>query len=178
MHFCCCWHLLLKLFSMCFLLLTKGWHSERKKREKGTWTSSSFCLNFKLMNSHGKANFMVYFDNKAEKLTFQRQLEWEKLGLSKHRNTSPTLILTIVESIITYLFCFPSGNNFVLRLYSLWFRNYLRLKFKLSCFHRIMHYLTAVISDTCCCCLVAKSCLTLCDPVDCSPAGSSVHGNL
>ena len=26
-------------------------------------------------------------------------------------------------------------------------------------------------------CLVAQSCLTLCDPMDCSPAGSSVHGN-
>ena len=24
--------------------------------------------------------------------------------------------------------------------------------------------------------LVAESCLTLCDPVDCSPPGSSVHG--
>ena len=27
-----------------------------------------------------------------------------------------------------------------------------------------------------CCCLVAKSCLTLCNPVDCSPPVSSVHG--
>ena len=27
-----------------------------------------------------------------------------------------------------------------------------------------------------CCCLVAKSCLTLCDPIDCSLPGSSVHG--
>ena len=27
-------------------------------------------------------------------------------------------------------------------------------------------------------CLVAKLCLTLCDPVDCSPPGSSVHGIL
>ena len=27
-------------------------------------------------------------------------------------------------------------------------------------------------------CLVAQSCLTLCDPVDCSPPGSSVHGIL
>ena len=27
-----------------------------------------------------------------------------------------------------------------------------------------------------CCCLVTKSCLTLCDPMDCSPPGSSVHG--
>ena len=28
----------------------------------------------------------------------------------------------------------------------------------------------------CCCCLVAQSCPTLCDPTDCSPPGSSVHG--
>ena len=27
-----------------------------------------------------------------------------------------------------------------------------------------------------CCCLVAQSCLTLFDPTDCSPPGSSVHG--
>ena len=27
-----------------------------------------------------------------------------------------------------------------------------------------------------CCCLIAKSCPTLCDPMDCSPPGSSVHG--
>ena len=26
-----------------------------------------------------------------------------------------------------------------------------------------------------CCCLVLKSCPTLCDPMDCSPPGSSVH---
>ena len=29
-----------------------------------------------------------------------------------------------------------------------------------------------------CCCLVAQSCLTLCDSMDCSPLGSSVHGIL
>ena len=29
-----------------------------------------------------------------------------------------------------------------------------------------------------CCWLVARSCLTLCDPVDCSPPGFSVHGIL
>ena len=27
-----------------------------------------------------------------------------------------------------------------------------------------------------CCCLVAKSCPSLCDPMDCSPQGCSVHG--
>ena len=30
----------------------------------------------------------------------------------------------------------------------------------------------------CCCCLVAQLCPTLCDPMDCSPPGSSVHGIL
>ena len=30
----------------------------------------------------------------------------------------------------------------------------------------------------CCCYLVAKSCPTFCDPTDCSPPGSSVHGIL
>ena len=29
-----------------------------------------------------------------------------------------------------------------------------------------------------CCCLVSKLCLTLCNPMDCSPPGSSVHGIL
>ena len=28
------------------------------------------------------------------------------------------------------------------------------------------------------CCLVAQSCPTLCDPVDCNPPGSSIHGIL
>ena len=28
-----------------------------------------------------------------------------------------------------------------------------------------------------CLCLVTQSCLTLCDPMDCSPPGSSVHGD-
>ena len=30
----------------------------------------------------------------------------------------------------------------------------------------------------CVCVLVAQSCLTLCDPMDCSPPGSFVHGIL
>ena len=34
-----------------------------------------------------------------------------------------------------------------------------------------------LISALCCCCLVAQSCPTLCDPVDCSLPGSSVHGD-
>ena len=34
------------------------------------------------------------------------------------------------------------------------------------------------IELSCCCYLVAKSCPTLCNPMDCSPPGSSVHGIL
>ena len=30
----------------------------------------------------------------------------------------------------------------------------------------------------CCCCLVTQSCLTLCEPMNCSPPASSVHGIL
>ena len=29
------------------------------------------------------------------------------------------------------------------------------------------------VNEGCCCCLVAQSCLILCDPMDCSPPGSS-----
>ena len=32
-----------------------------------------------------------------------------------------------------------------------------------------------VVQDCCCCCLITQSCLTLCNPMDCSPPGSSVH---
>ena len=33
-----------------------------------------------------------------------------------------------------------------------------------------------IFSPNPCCCLVAQSCLTLCDPMDCSRPGSSVYG--
>ena len=35
-----------------------------------------------------------------------------------------------------------------------------------------------LISKCCCGCLVAQPCLTLCNPMNCSPPGSSVHGIL
>ena len=34
-----------------------------------------------------------------------------------------------------------------------------------------------VMTNLVCVCLVTHSCWTLCDPLDCSPPGSSVHGN-
>ena len=38
---------------------------------------------------------------------------------------------------------------------------------------RILHFEEFSV---CCCCLVTQSCLTLCDPMDCSSSGSSVPG--
>ena len=43
----------------------------------------------------------------------------------------------------------------------------------------LYHAFVYVTSNVCVCvcvCLVPKSCLTLCDPMDCSQPGSSVHG--
>ena len=40
------------------------------------------------------------------------------------------------------------------------------------------HLNQCLIPNMCVCVLVAQSCLTLCDPMDCSPPGSSVHGIL
>ena len=39
----------------------------------------------------------------------------------------------------------------------------------------ILHTRVCVYACICCCHLVAKLCPTLCDPMDCSPPGSSVH---
>ena len=40
---------------------------------------------------------------------------------------------------------------------------------------RDLGLVSASLSHYYCCCLAAKSCLTLCDPMDCSPPGCSVH---
>ena len=50
-------------------------------------------------------------------------------------------------------------------------------------FHDLKEKLTVKVCvklpvNVCVCVLVAKSCPTLCDPMDCSPPGSSVHGIL
>ena len=45
----------------------------------------------------------------------------------------------------------------------------------ISCF---VSHLTSFILHRCCCCLVSKSCPTLCNPIDCSLPGSSLDGIL
>ena len=51
---------------------------------------------------------------------------------------------------------------------SSWENKSLKLPSMPSCWH--------LIKDYYCCCLVAELCLTLCNPMDYSPAGFSVHG--
>ena len=54
--------------------------------------------------------------------------------------------------------------------------------FSLWCFPQSLHHFASaslILLAThpfCYCCLVTKSCLTLCDAMDCSPPGSSFHG--
>ena len=50
--------------------------------------------------------------------------------------------------------------------------------FQLPCYWRRNWVPRRCPEQNCCClyCWVSKSCLTLCDPMDCSPPGFSVHG--
>ena len=48
----------------------------------------------------------------------------------------------------------------------------------LAFFSFLPQAIQAILSNSCVCVLVAQSCLTLCDPMDCSLPGFSVHGIL
>ena len=50
------------------------------------------------------------------------------------------------------------------------------LHLPLPCKGNYLHSIYIVFTIICCCCSVAQSCLTLCDPMDCSLPGFSVHG--
>ena len=51
--------------------------------------------------------------------------------------------------------------------------------FKSMYFDRITFAISLYVGNIinpCCCCLVTKLCVSLCNPMDCGPPGSSVHG--
>ena len=47
-----------------------------------------------------------------------------------------------------------------------------------ACMQKYCTYICVCVYTVCVCVLVTQSCQTLCDPMDCSPPGSSVHGIL
>ena len=75
--------------------------------------------------------------------------------------------------------CYWICNSFVIKNFpSLWIINIKRqlyrslLYFYVICFWKIYVYVCAML----CCAKLLQLCLTLCDTMDCSPPGSSVHG--
>ena len=53
-----------------------------------------------------------------------------------------------------------------------WLRDYAQGQ---DSFYNVKSVSFNYVTQCCCCCLVAKSCLMLCNPMNCSPPGSSVH---
>ena len=63
----------------------------------------------------------------------------------------------------------PPGNHYIYVCVSLYIYVYIYTDI-------YIYMYVCVYRNHCCYCLVTKSCPTLCDPRDCSPLGSSVHG--
>ena len=73
------------------------------------------------------------------------------------------------------LFSYRSGNAFLQPLHIKWLCNLLWIKKKKKCSSSDV-ILSSKVLICCSCC--DKSSLTLCNPMDCSPPASSVHGIL
>ena len=71
-----------------------------------------------------------------------------------------------IESKFLFLMCRQSQQSHFIQIKAQTFKG---LMYSLPCPHFLL------LSP---CVLVAQSCLTLCNPTDCSPTGSSVHGIL
>ena len=90
-----------------------------------------------------------------------------------------SLMISDAEHIFIYLLaiCMSSLENYLLQHsapYKIGFFSFLPL----SCMSSIFILDIKLLSDICAVlCLVAPSYATLCDPMDCSPPGSSLHGD-
>ena len=86
------------------------------------------------------------------------------------RKISKTNILIKFQSKIKFISCFKSQRSCCVSTSSSFAMKSLPLS---KCIWDIFQKFSKVFYP--CCCLVPKLCLTLCDPVNCSPPGSSVH---
>ena len=67
-----------------------------------------------------------------------------------------------------FLILFEDHNLFIMLLPCFWYYTY-----EYGCFH--LHIKIQLLKGRLCACSVVQSCPTLCDFMDCSPPGSSVH---
>ena len=72
-----------------------------------------------------------------------------------------------LNMVMFFFFPNPDGGCFPLSSWT--------MHFYFVCHSVWIIYLTMWVC-VCCVCSVTRSCLTVCDPMDCSPLGSSVHG--
>ena len=86
------------------------------------------------------------------------------------RKISKTNILIKFQSKIKFISCFKSQRSCCVSTSYSFAMKSLPLS---KCIWDIFQKFSKVFYP--CCCLVPKLCLTLCDPVNCSPPGSSVH---
>ena len=73
-------------------------------------------------------------------------------------------------SVCLFVVCIPFSGPCLLKSFACFF-NWIGLSFCFSVVEFFTH------SGCMCVCLVAQSCLTLCDPMDCNLPGASVHGD-
>ena len=79
----------------------------------------------------------------------------------------------ISEHHLSFLWDRDYGDTFSINFVSMFIQPTLHFKhFEAT----LLMSVASNLAEWFCCCLVAKSCPTLCDPMDCSLPGSSVHG--
>ena len=74
--------------------------------------------------------------------------------------------------------CVQSCNNVSFALMESFWETFHLVICLVSTYKSVPLFCSFMVFQDMYCCLVTQSCLTLCDPVDCSPLGSSVHGIL
>ena len=83
-------------------------------------------------------------------------------------------------SVVFCYCCFKPLNRYISKAWfcQIIYNHLMHSKWKFIMLLSTSRNLDRAQGVVCWCCLVAKSCLAFCDPIDCSPPGFSVHGIL
>ena len=121
-------------------------------------------------------------DHKVQSSSYYISKAWPNLELAISLKSSPTTLslLSSTASILAYFLLLQQPRCSHLRVFVPTTWSYLLFHDSFFPFLLISSQISlikATFPDSdCCCCLVTKSCLTLCNPMDYSQPGSSVHG--